>query len=551
MPFACVYVPEFSVQALVRHSNVCDLGEKSVAVLAGTPPVVAVIAVNEKARLAGIEPGMTKVQAEACPEVVLLSRSPAQEESAHAALLDCGQAFSPQVESTRADTILVDLHGLEQLFGPVQNIARELSRRAADVGLDANVAVAANPDAAMHAAHGFPGVTVIPPGKEAERLGSLPIDVLAVSEEMFETFDRWGVRDLRGLAALPALALSERLGQEGLRLQAMAMGKTSRTLVPAQSQLHFEESMELEDAVDLLEPLAFILSRLLEQLCARLSARALSTNELRLRLTLEVNEDVQVKQHSAFSTQHSVVNGEVFPRSRGTGTEERCREIHERTIRLPVPMRDSKVFLKLLQLDLQSSPPAWPVKKISLTAESAPARATQSGLFVSASPQPEKLELTLARIRNVVQGLGKNSHREKKKLTDFNVAERVGSPVLVDTHKPDSFLMRHFTALSERSRPQVAVPHVANALRMFRPALAVKVELQNGVPARLLLDGSRAFSDVVAIAGPWRSSGEWWSEYAWSREEWDIAVRQKTDVMFWRVYRDVNRGEWFVEGSYD
>ncbi|MCU1308313.1 MAG: hypothetical protein JWN45_3008, partial [Acidobacteriaceae bacterium] len=507
MPFACIYVPDFPVQAVVRHCDASGLREKAVAVLEGTPPIVTVITVNEKARNAGIAAGMTKLQAEACPQVTLLRRSLAQEESAHAALLDCGQTFSPRVESTTPDTIMVDLHGLEQLFGPVQSIARELLRHAAGMGLEANVAVASNPDAAMHAALGFPGITVIPQCKEAERLGCLPIDVLGASEEILETLNRWGVRNLRSLAALPPLALSERLGQEGLRLQALALGRTSRTIVPAEAQLHFEESMELEDAVDLLEPLAFILSRLLEQLCTRLAARALSTNELRMRLKLEVNEDVQ---RAVVSSQKSVVS----------------KDFHERVIRLPVPMRDGKVFLKLLQLDLQSSPPSWPVKKITLIAEAARARAAQGGLFVPASPEPERMELTLARIRNVVQGLGKKSSRQKLEPANVNVAERVGSPVLMDTHKPDAVLMRHFTTGVERAQPSAAVPHVANAVRMFRPALPVKVELRNGVPARLLLNGSRASAEVVALAGPWRNSGEWWGDQAWSREEWDVAVRR-------------------------
>jgi protein ImuB len=549
MPFACLHVPDFPVQAVVRNCNaIAGLREKAIAVLEGAPPIVTVIAANEKARNVGITAGMTKLQAEACSEVTLVRRSLAQEESAHSALLDCGQTFSPRVESTAPDTVILDLQGLEQLFGPAQNIACELSRHAVGMGMETNVAVASNPDAAMHAALGFPGVTVIPCGKEAERLGCLPIDVLGASEEMLETLDRWGVRDLRSLAALPPLALSERLGQEGLRLQALALGKTSRSIVPAEPQLHFEESMELEDAVDLLEPLAFILSRLLEQLCTRLAARALSTNELRMRLELEVHEDVQV-QHSAVSTQHSVVNGEAFRKNkRGCARDD----VHERVIRLPVPMRDSKVFLKLLQLDLQSSPPSWPVKQITLVAEAARARAAQGGLFVPASPEPERMELTLARIRNVVQGLGKKPSRQKTEPANVNVAERVGSPVLVETHKPDAFLMRHFTTETERAQPRSAAAHVTNAVRMFRPALPVRVELRNGAPARLLLNKSRVSAEVVAFAGPWRNSGEWWGDQAWSREEWDVAVRQaKADVMFYRVCRDLNSGEWFLEGSYD
>ena len=109
--------------------------------------------------------------------------------------------------------------------------------------------MASNPDAAVLAAHGFSGVTVIPAGRESESLGSLSVEVLfadgcggkkeddqknesGLHETLFQTLDRWGVRNLRELAALPAIALSERLGQEGLRLQQLARGAASRTLVP-------------------------------------------------------------------------------------------------------------------------------------------------------------------------------------------------------------------------------------------------------------------------------------------------------------------------------
>ena len=102
-----------------------------------------------------------------------------------------------------------------------------------------------------------------------------------------EILERWGIRNLRALAALPDMALSERLGQEGIRLQQLACGCISRTLVPVETPLVFEEAVELEYPLMLLEPLAFLLSRLLEQLCARLSARALATQELHLRFDLE------------------------------------------------------------------------------------------------------------------------------------------------------------------------------------------------------------------------------------------------------------------------
>src|SRR5438132_8750519 len=218
MPFACIFVPDFPAEAIVRTEP--ELRLQAMAVLEGKPPLQKVFALNENARCASIELGMTKLQVEACTDLVLRSRSLLQEAVAHAALLDCALSFSSRVEVMACDTLLIDLSGLESLFGPLPKIARDMARRASDLGLEANVAVASNADTAMVAARGFSGVTVIPAGKEADWLGDLPLNVLFGvltdphhkddAEQLLETLHRWGVRNLRSLAALPAIAISER-----------------------------------------------------------------------------------------------------------------------------------------------------------------------------------------------------------------------------------------------------------------------------------------------------------------------------------------------------
>jgi len=349
MPFACIFVPDFPVEALLRAEP--ELRGQSVAVLAGKPPLQKVFAVNESARRAGVELGMTKLQVEACSDLMLRARSLLQEETAHAALFDCAQSFSPRVEDTACDTIVLDVAGLEKLFGLLPEIARNLAQRACDLGLEANVAMASNPDVAVLAARGFSGVNVIVEGREAEQLANLPVEVLFAdaadpnakeeAAQLLETLRRWGIRNLRDMAELPTVALSERLGQRGLHLQQLARGAASRALVPAEPPLIFEETIELENPLVLLEPMAFLLHRLLEQLCARLSARALATQELQLELELEDG-------HSA---------------SEERGASVQARQCFHRTLRMPVPMLDAKIFLKLLQLDLQAHPPGAPITK--------------------------------------------------------------------------------------------------------------------------------------------------------------------------------------------
>ena len=521
MSYACIYVPDFSVEAILRNSP--ELRRQPFAVLDGTPPLVHVIAANALARESGIEVGMTKLQAETCPGTHLRRRSIVQEAAARDALIDCACGFSPRVECTEppavaggarrfSDTFILDVAGLNRLLGPPMQVARSLSSAITKMGLEANVAIASNPDAAMHLARGFPGITVAAPGTEARHMAKLPIHLLEPLPEMLETLERWGIRDFGSLAALPEVALSQRLGQEGLRLQRLAQGRTQRSLVPVEPPVKFEEAVELEDAIELLEPLMFVLNCLLSQICARLVARALATNELRLTLETTGYEDQSAEEQAA------------------------RRAVHQRSIQFPVPMQDSRTFLKLLELDLAAHSPIGPVKKIVLAAEAAPPRFAQAGLFLPRGPAPERLELTLARIRGIV-----GDHC-------------VGSAELLDTHAPDAFRMRPF-------HPQIASSGGSSghngrgvmhrpALRKFRPPLQTKVQIKRGMPARVFLRGQ--VLQVTAAAGPWRKSGGWWSEQSWTRDEWDLELHaDQTPPMLVRVYRDLSSAKWFVEGRLD
>jgi protein ImuB len=534
--FACIFIPDYSAQAILRLEP--ELRARPVVVLAGRPPLEKVVAFNERARQTGVEIGASKAQLEAWENLVLRARSESQEISAHAALLDCAQSFSPEVEDTSPGTVLLNLAGLEPLLGPLPKIAHDLVQRVSQMGLEANLAVASNPDAALLAARGFTGVNLIPQGREAERLGNLPVDVLlesfssdvAEATRWVETFDRWGIRKLRALAALPEVPVSERLGQQGLRLQKLARGAAWRDLRLLEPRPIFAENVELEYPIVLLEPLAFLLNRMLEQVCARLRERALAVQELHLNLELATAQS----------------NGDAsFTRT------------FVRTLRLSTPMLDAKIFLKLLQLDLQANPPRAPIVKIHLSAHPARPRALQTGLFQPIFPEPEKLELTLARIARIVGD------------------KRVGSVELLDTHREGAFAVRHFAPVEpetkqsgnpQRKKNDMPMPEndsalednaqekmsAVIALRSFRPPLGASVTVREAKPVRMRCPEREDIAgEIVWTAGPWRSSGDWSEQEGWSREEWDIAVSAESNLVLYRLVQDKLSGNWFVEGMYD
>jgi protein ImuB len=449
----------------------------------------------------------------------------AQDESA---LADFSYRFSPLVEITKPNTIVIDVEGCDLLFGSAYELANEIAiqapKRKSQGGIETsvNVTLAANPDVAVHVAINLKGITFVATGEELACLGDFQIAQLDYSliglekdraDVIFETFRLWGVRTFKDLAGLPVAGLSERLGQDGLRLQKLAAGKTERHLKLRQPAQSFANDIELDHPLAELEPLSFIFARLLNQLCASLNAYALATNELVVELRLE------------------------------------DQTIHKRTLSLPYPMRDHKVFLKLLLLDTEMHPPQAAVIAVSITCDPVKPRVTQNGLFVPLAPAPDKLELTLARLAKLVG------------------EENVGSPALLDTHRPDAFAIKRFVLWTEHRKRKTS-PNWQSVIgnrqslgfRMFRPPLRAVVQADHGWPQQVSAWGKQrsVYGKVVQLAGPWRTTGEWWKTDSWCRDEWDIAVEsdgRKVESYpsrsLYRVYRELDSGTWFVEGSYD
>jgi protein ImuB len=322
-------------------------------------------------------------------------------------------------------------------------------------------------------------------------------------------------------------------------------------MILAQPVIYFEEAMELEYAVAEIEPLAFLLGQLLAQLCARLAERSLAAGAIRMRFELEPSLEFEIR-NSKFETradkQFKVVEHNRRP--------ELAPNIYERNLNLALPMSDSTMLLKLLMLHLQADAPSAPVLKINLAAEAARPRVSQGELFSPISPDPEKVELTLARLAKLVG------------------AANIGSPELLDTHRPEGFRMLRFvpncdsvdTPRLKSSAPDGAGELLKTALRLFRPALPARVEVRQGCPARVAFPGIRG--RVVAASGPWRGSGDWWNEDAWQSDEWDVEIQFDYGLPHlsspdnpgvkggpqrgvYRLFYDLTRQEWFVRGAYD
>jgi protein ImuB len=408
--------------------------------------------------------------------------------------------FSPRIECCGDRDVVVDVHGLDRLIGDPPTIAAEMRRTAADRGLDVRVAIAGTRTAARLLAHAHAGTTVIDAGDERRALAPLAIHLLAVIVEAPDllTLRRWGLRTLGDLAALPDDALAARLGQTGVAWQRVARGEDPGPLVPAVPEERFEQAIDLEWPIEELEPLSFVLGRLMEPLSAHLERRDRGAAVLHVRLHLVT------------------------------------REVHERSLQLPAPMRDARTLRTLALLDLESNPPPAAIDRVVVAVDPTPARVVQFSLLTRPLPSPEQLSTLMARL-TALMGEG-----------------RCGAPADVDSWQPGAFTMRPFAPreLGQLPIPNAQVPtNPTTALRRFRDPIPIRVRLEQGAPVRVTTDRRGVAGGRVATsAGPWRTSGAWWDSQVWNRDEWDVTL---AEGYTYRLSYDRESGTWFLDGIVD
>ena len=516
----------------------------------------------------------------------------AAEDSPSDGLMEVARDFSPRVEACGPREVTLDVTGLARLIGDGKTIASELRRTAAERGMRVHLAVAGTRTAArllVHhaAAHAHataiptpgripdPGsripedVIVIDPGAETASLAHLPIELLEIFKSSPEsripnprsplpdprsliphpftvTLRRWGLRTLGDLVSLPPVDVAARLGQTGVEWQRLARGEDRHPLVPAAPEERFEQALDLEWPIEGLEPLSFVLGRLMEPLSAHLERRDRGGAVLHVRLHLVT------------------------------------REVHERVLQLPAPIRDARTLRTLALLDLEAHPPPAAIDRVVVAIDPTPGRVVQLSLLTRPLPSPEQLSTLMARL-HALMGEG-----------------RCGAAVAVDSWEPGAFAMRRFapdtgigdqgSGIKNTEFPGSPIPDPGSqipavALRRFRVPVPVRVRVDRGVPVRVISD-RRGWSggSVETYAGPWRTSGGWWIEtgaagatvrrcdgaavrpkcegamvrraeapwsgsaHAWSRDEWDVTL---SDGATYRLFRARDTEAWFIEGVVD
>src|SRR5437867_377387 len=330
-------------------------------------------------------------------------------------------------------------------------------------------------------------------------------DRQAEIQQIIEILHKWGIHTLGQLVALDKDQLGARLGPEAIRMWERANGESDRPLRLIRPPESFEESFEFENEIETAEPLLFMLRRFLEQLAVRLHAIYLVAKELTLQIT--------------------------FANPPQDGSAEAGKQVYERVFKIPQPTNDVDLLFRMLQTHLENFRSEHPIVAVALSAQPIKAAKEQFGLFETTLRNPSQLSETLAQLSAL---LG---------------AERVGTPVLEETHRPDAFRLEPFTWAVESAVPSGESSHAlrtahATAVRRFRPAVAASVFLDEDRAAHVRSADIRG--NVIEQRGPYLISGNWWDEKSWARAEWDLHTENGEVVRVHEAERT-----WKIDGVYD
>ncbi len=443
--------------------------------------------------------------------------------------MQCAANYSPYLEATGEGICTLDLRGRagESDHEPW---ARQLIAQVRALRLYPRIGVAATPELALQNARlARPFLQTAgellqqrrpPAASGLPARGGLPLAALEPEPGLAELLEDWGVRTVADFSALPREAVGERLGSAGLELWDRAAGRGERVLNLWRPTEIYEETVELEYGAETLEPLLFLLRRLLEQVCARLACAYLLAAGLTLTVRCEDGQEIS------------------------------------REIPLAQPTPDVEVLFRVLGNYLDTLQTPSPVVGLTLAARPSPPLDHQFGFFQTSLRNPNGFAETLGR------------------LTALLGQDRVGMPQRQPSHRPDAFTLRPPAFLEKENAagktqptsvprpggeekeeenhfsPAAGQPGCGPALRRYRPPLAAEVEVASSPPPEnrrpLAFSTGEARGRIARAAGPWRASGEWWEVSAWGFEEWDVEVSGVGGL--YRLAHDGRR--WWLVGVY-
>jgi hypothetical protein len=472
-----------------------------------------------------------------------------------AILLSVAQQFSNSIELLE-DGILFNVSGLQNLIGDADKISRKILEELRKNSISGTIAVAKTTDTATLLARGnaeteggsgvLQGTRVI---SSPDTFAQLPLENLLIDDDTLNVFRDLGIKSIQDLRRIPKDELIDRYGQHFKNVLDVIEQQAGHLLTPNVKENHVSWDYQLDSPVEDFEQLIFILNHGLDRLLTQTERYGFSTEQLDIFFKLQ-------------------------------NKTERTYEI-----KTSFPTLEKTFWLKLINLRISLDPPQSEIAAIQVTSHFTPPRPAQRGLYAVSRPDPERLLLTVNKLKNLVG------------------EENVGVPVLLDQRVEKAFeldaeampkgkevihpigdakrnLKRSVPKQSRRPRRSAPkqsgkIRHAENTFPVVGPRDADQQNFPEGhslsgkdssnratiafsyfnppIPADVLIRDKKLvflrtqyFSGhVKKYSGVWKTNSKWWDE-SWKAQEWDVEIENHGVYRLCKVDKD-----WFLAGEYD
>lgn len=497
------------------------------------------------------------------------------------------QRFTPVVaveEGESPDSLLLDITGCGPLFGGEESLARkvmgEFRRRrfwvmaavADTIGAAWAVAVYVSRSRGpvvdnVARARNENGLTIVPPGRHAETLRSLPVEALRLPAQVVELLREFDIHRVGALLALPRAELPGRFGPEVVRRLDQAIGNVPELLTSERAVEPVEASWDFEPLAADRRLIDAVFDHLLGQVLARLP-RHLGVQRLSCTLRtaaesvpIRVNllrpsasarhlgelarlhfEHIQLPAEvSAMTVRADAIaplefrQGQIFEDEAGG---ERRRKFQVLIERLSSRLGEACVLRPRLWPDVQPEL-AWRGEPWLGRRETKQSRSSPNGTTVNISQGRKPLEKNAARIKSQRDDSISTAGRHGKRDATF-------APSGLEEHVT---ALQGLTPLAIDGRPLGA----ASPCRGSRPtclkprpiAIAVTSLFRGGPPARFEWRGQSR--TIAHYRGPERIETGWWRGPDVRRDYY--LVETSDGERYW-LFRTIRGEGWFLQGAF-
>lgn len=268
--YLVIWFPFFATDRIAKiHSQLRD---KPFVVSSNEQGRVCIKAANPAAIREGIQPGMVLADVRAIlPQIEVWPDEPGDRKETLEAMARWSLRFSPVVEASSPDDLILDISGCAHLWDGEQSYLETIVSRLCQGGYQARAAIADSIGAAWAMAHYGNNMQIAAPKEQLNALQPLPPAALRLDDNLVQRLHKLGFYRIEQFIHIPRPTLRRRFGNLLIERIGQALGNIPECIVPVEELQPYQERLTCMEPIKTATGIHIALEKLLFQLCTRLA----------------------------------------------------------------------------------------------------------------------------------------------------------------------------------------------------------------------------------------------------------------------------------------